>query len=156
MSEPLRLIALDEEDLAVISAHLQDAVIKIRDMAFLPQTKRFALLAARFDWAGIEKGKMQRCYTGLHFEAVQKAALTGFEQSAGETCLNLLSIHFTAHDAPAGDVILTFSGGAAVKLSVECLEAQMRDMCTPWPAKAQPGHAIDESPGENAKTEELK
>lgn len=145
MSEPLRLHALDEEDLSVISAHLQDAVIKVKDMAFLPKTKRFALLAARFDWPGTSQGKMQRCYTGLHFERVLKAQVTGFAQSAGETCLNLLSIHFIADDPPAGHVRLTFSGGAAVKLDVECLEAQMRDLTGPWPAKGQPGHPLDDA-----------
>ncbi len=115
MSEPLRLVALDDEDLAVMSAHLQDAVIKVKDMVFLPKSKRFAVLAARFDWLGTDKGRQQRCYTGLHFERVLKAAVSGFDQAAVETCLNLLSIHFTADDAPAGHVILTFSGGAAVQ-----------------------------------------
>lgn len=150
MSEPLRLITLDEEDLAVVSAHLQDAIVKVKDMAFLPQTKRFALLAARFDWPGITSGKKERCCTGLHFERVLKAALTGFDQSAGDTCLSLLSIRFFPNDTPAGQVILTFSGGAAVKLDVECLEAQMHDLGPRWAAKAQPGHCLDESSGENA------
>ena len=150
MSEPLRLIALDEEDLAVMSAHLQDAVIKVRDMLYLPKTKRFALLAARFDWLGIEKGRTERCVTGLHFERVLKAAISGFDQAAGDTCLNLLSVHFTATDAPAGEVILTFSGGAAIKLAVECLEAQIRDLGPRWQAKAKPGHSLDEAPEEHA------
>ncbi|QXX73246.1 DUF2948 family protein [Methylovirgula sp. HY1] len=144
MSEPLRLIALDEEDLAVISAHLQDAVVKVKDMAFLPQTKRFALLAARFDWLSVDSGKKERCATGLHFERVFKAAVKGFDQADGDRCLNLLSIRFFPEDAPAGQVILTFSGGAAIQLDVECLEAQMHDLGPRWPAKAQPGHCLDE------------
>jgi hypothetical protein len=150
MSEPLRLIALDEEDLAVISAHLQDAVITVKDMTYLPKTKRFALLAARFDWIGIDRGKKERCFSGLHFERVLKVAALGFDQSAGDSCLNLLSIHFLPQDAPAGHVILTFSGGGAVKLDVECLEAQMRDLGPRWPAKAQPGHSLDETPDGHA------
>jgi hypothetical protein len=144
MPKPLRLLALDDEDLAVMSAHLQDAVIKVKDMAFLPKAKRFALLAARFDWPGCDKGQKQRCYCGLHFEGVVKAAVQGFDQNAGDTCLNLLSIGFEPETPPAGLVVLTFSGGAAVRLDVECLEAQMRDLSPPWPAKAKPGHAIDE------------
>ncbi len=150
MSEPLRLIALDEEDLAVISAHLQDAVVRVKDMAFLPQTKRFALVAARFDWLGLATGKKERCSTGLHFERVLKAAAMGFDQTAADTCLNLLSIRFLPRDAPAGQVILTFSAGAAVKLDVECLEAQMRDLGPRWQALAQPGHRLDEPPDEHA------
>ncbi len=150
MSEPLRLIALDEEDLAVISAHLQDAVVKVKDMALLPQTKRFAMLAARFDWLGIGSGKKERCATGLHFERVLKAAAKGFDQTAGDRCLNLLSIRFLPGDAPAGQVILTFSAGAAVQLDVECLETQMHDLGPRWTAKAQPGHRFDETPNERA------
>lgn len=143
MSEPLRLIALDEEDLAVISAHLQDAIIKVKDMVFLPQAKRFALVAARFDWAGLAAGKMERCRVGLHFERVSKAATTGFNQAQGERCLNLLSISFVSGDAPSGQIVLTFSGGGAVRLDVECLEAQMHDIGPRWPAKTQPGHGLD-------------
>lgn len=142
----LRLIALDEEDLGVISAHLQDAVLKVRDMAYLPQSKRFALVAARFDWLAIEQGKKERCHAGLHFERVLKAEIAGFDQAKTDSCLNLLSINFIADDPPAGHVILTFSGGAAVKLTVECLEAQMHDLGTRWQAKAQPGHqCLDET-----------
>lgn len=150
MSEPLRLIALDDEDLGVISAHLQDAVLKVRDMAYLPKSKRFALVAARFDWLGIAKGKKERCHAGLHFERVLKAEIAGFDQAQGDTCLNLLSINFVAADEPAGHVILTFSGGAAVKLTVECLEAQMHDLGSRWRAKAQPGHQCLEEPEKHA------
>ena len=55
MSEPLKLIALDSEDLAVVSAHMQDAVLTVGDMAFLPQQRRFAALANRFDWDSATK-----------------------------------------------------------------------------------------------------
>ncbi len=143
MSKPLRLIALDDEDLAILSAHLQDAVVKVKDMIFLPKARRFALLAARFDWPGIHKGQKQRCYCGLHFKGVSNAAVQGFDQNAGDTCLNLLSIGFEPETPPGGQVVLTFSGGAAVRLDVECLEAQMRDLSEPWPAKAKPGHAVE-------------
>ncbi|HEY1736157.1 MAG TPA: DUF2948 family protein [Methylovirgula sp.] len=143
MSKPLRLIALDDEDLAVLSAHLQDAVVKVRDMVFLQKARRFVLLAARFDWAGVDKGQKQRCYCGLHFEGVSKVAVQGFDQNAGNTCLALLSVVFEPEAPPGGRVVLTFSGGAAVRLDVECLEAQMRDLSPPWPAKAKPGHAVE-------------
>jgi hypothetical protein len=151
MSDPLRLIALDEEDLDVISAHLQDAVLKVRDMAYLPHTKRFALVAARFDWLGIAQGKKERCHAGLHFERVLKAEIAGFDQAKADACLNLLSVNFIGDDLPAGHVVLTFSGGAAVKLTVECLEAQMRDLGQRWQAKGQPGHqCLDETPDKPA------
>jgi hypothetical protein len=145
MPELLRLVALDSEDLAVISANLQDALVKTADMAYLPPTKRFVIVAARFDWVrAAAQGAMERCRAGLHFERVLKVARMGFDQQDAGLVLNLLSIAFTETDAPAGQVILTFSGGGAVRLDVECLEAQMRDIGPRWKAKGQPGHQLDD------------
>lgn len=140
----LKLIVLDEEDLAVVSANLQDAVVRVGDMAFLPKSGRFALMLGRFDWLGAEKGLCERRHTGLHFERVRRAAVTGFDQRAGETVLSLLSIGFEPGDAPAGAVVLTFSGGAALRLDVECLEAEMHDLGDCWPAAHRPGHQLDD------------
>ena len=64
----LKIAALDPEDLAILSAHLQDAEVKIGDMAYLPKAQRFALVASRFDWFGAGQGICERCQTGLHFE----------------------------------------------------------------------------------------
>jgi len=153
MSESLRLIALDDEDLAILSTHLQDAVLKVGDMAYLPKAKRFAFVAARFDWLSTSHGHAERCATGLHFERVLKVSTTGFSQTDEGRFLNLLDIHFTPQDLPMGHVILTFSGGAAVKLEVECLEIQMHDLGPRWPAKATPGHRLDEdSPDQDSQS----
>jgi hypothetical protein len=145
MSDLLRLIALDSEDLAVFSANLQDALIKMSDMAFFPAEKRFVIVAARFDWLrAASQGAMERCRAGMHFERVLKVSRMGFDQQNAGLVLNLLSITFTETEAPAGQVTLTFSGGAAVRLEVECLEAQMRDIGPRWKAKGQPGHQLDD------------
>jgi hypothetical protein len=144
MVEDLRLVAFDSDDLAIVSANLQDALIRVGDMTYLPRSKRFALVAARFDWVAATKGKMERCYTGLHFERVLKAGRRGFEQQVPGTMLNLLSISFTQTAEPAGEVVLTFSGGAAVRLAVECLEAQLRDIGPRWQAKCCPGHRLED------------
>jgi Protein of unknown function (DUF2948) len=143
--DSLRLIALDAEDLAIISANLQDSVVAVGDMTYLPRSKRFALVAARFDWVAAAEGKNERCRTGLHFERVLKATCTGFDQNAKEGCLNLLSVVYGAEDPPAGHVTLTFSGGAAVRLDVECLEAQVRDIGPRWTAKTCPAHRLDDA-----------
>jgi hypothetical protein len=145
MSDILRLIALDAEDLAIVSANLQDACVKIADMAYLPRSKRFALVASRFDWVAAAEGVNERCRTGLHFERVLKATCTGFDQNVKDTCLSLLSVAYKVKDAPAGYVTLTFSGGAAVRLDVECLEAQVHDMGPRWPAKTCPAHELDDA-----------
>jgi hypothetical protein len=145
MPDHLRLVALDQEDLAVLSANLQDALVKTSDIAYLPSSQRFVIVAARFDWVrAASQGAMERCRAGLHFERVLKVARMGFRQDEPDLVLNLLSIGFSETDAPAGHVVLTFSGGAAIRLEVECLEAQMRDIGPRWKAKGQPGHELDD------------
>ena len=144
--EPLRLIALEPQDLDALSCNLQDAVVRVVDLAFLPVQRRFALLASRFDWVAAEHGHMERCRAGVHFDNVTRVASTGFDRSNREGVLNLLSIGFEPGEAPAGSVVLTFSGGAAIRLAVECVDAQMRDLGPRWTARHRPGHAIDDAP----------
>lgn len=138
----LKLLALDNEDLEVISAHCQDAVLKVGDMAYAQRDQRFALLMNRFDWeAGTGRAKGQRKRTALHFDRVQSVAFAGFDPNARDGVLELLSITFTPGDSPAGTLELDFAGGAAVRLKVECLEACLRDLGAAWAAKAQPQHS---------------
>jgi len=140
MTKSLRLVALDEDDLAILSANLQDALVRVADMTFLPQSKRFVLVGKRFDWVKAGAGAMERCAVGLHFERVLAVGRIGFAQSETERELNLLAIHFEPTDSPAGYIGLTFSGGAAGRLTVECLEAQMRDLEERWVCEKQPEH----------------
>jgi hypothetical protein len=144
MINPLRLVALDDDDLAVVSANLQDALIAVADMAYLPQAKRFAMVGKRFDWVKAGAGITQRCAVGLHFERVLAVSRAGFAQDEADRVLNLLAVHFEQGEAPAGSVRLTFSGGAAVRLDVECLEAQMRDLGERWECDKRPAHPIEE------------
>lgn len=146
--EVLRLIALDLEDLEVMSCNLQDAVVRVADLAFVPGQRRFALLASRFDWVAADAGRQERCRVGLHFDSVVKVASTGFDRANPQAVLNLLSVSFEEALAPAGVVELTFSGGAAIRLDVECVDAQMRDLGFRWSARHKPGHAIDDAPAE--------
>ncbi len=141
---PLRLVALDEDDLAILSANLQDALIPVPEIAFLPAEKRFALAGKRFDWVKAAAGGCERCATGLHFERVLSVARAGFGQDESERVLNLLAVAFTPTDAPAGHVTLTFSGGAAIRLEVECLEASMADLGERWPCDKQPAHPVEQ------------
>ena len=150
-ARPLRLAALDGEDLAVVSAHLQDALVRVCDMAFVPAQRRFALVADRFDWCGVDLGRMERRRAGLHFEGVSKVLKQGVAQASPGEFLNLLSISFVASDAPAGAVFLTFSGGAVIRLDVECLEAQMRDMGPRWSVPHKPGHNVERVNDEGAE-----
>ncbi|NIJ43022.1 hypothetical protein FHS78_003330 [Parvibaculum indicum] len=135
MSEELRLSAQDAEDLEVISAQMQDAVLKVGDLAHLPGKRRFALVANRFRWEAevkwrgwFAKGRHERVRTGLHFENVMKVRTRNIAQDKPDGVLNLLAIRFEETDTPAGVVTLVFSGGGEIRLDVEALEAHLSDL----------------------------
>ncbi|MFG1299869.1 DUF2948 family protein [Xanthobacter sp. V3C-3] len=139
--ENLKLIALDEEDLAIVSAHLQDAVVKTVDMGYLPRSQRFAMLLNRFDWdQQVCTKETVRRRTGLHFERVRDVKCRGMEEARRTGVLNLLAVTFLPGDAPSGFVLLTFSGGAEVRLEVECIEAGMSDLGPAWGCTHAPAH----------------
>ena len=140
----LRLAAFDAEDLAVISAHVQDAVVRVPDMAWLPKARRFALVLGRFDWQGAPGGRCERLQSGLHIDHVRAVASTGYDPGDPATVLNLLAVGFVPGEAPAGAVTLTFSGGAALRLEVDCLELALSDLGPRWRAARQPGHTVEE------------
>lgn len=147
--QDLKLIALDEEDLAVVSAHLQDAVVRVGDMAYLPAEKRFVAVANRFDWegaiaAGTTRTPFARRRSGLRFERVLGAAVSGIDLNAKDAVLSLLALEFAAADTPAGYVTVRFSGGGAIRLHVECIEAQLTDLGAAWATKRKPDHGAAE------------
>ena len=141
----LKLIALDSEDLEVLSAHVQDAVVRVADMGYARGDRRFALLMNRFDWESgqARRDKGQRKRAALHFDGVQSVVTNGFDPSSAEGVLNLLAISFITVDGPAGIVELSFAGGGTVRLGVECLEARLSDLGAAWAASAKPVHALD-------------
>ena len=142
----LKLIALDADDLSVISAHLQDAVTTVGDLAFVPKDKRFVAIANRFDWMGaLREGKSDnaefaRRRSALRFERVQGASVQGIDLKQKALVLSLLAISFEETSAPAGFIILHFAGGAAVRLGVECIEVGMTDLGAAWEAENKPDH----------------
>ena len=143
--DQLKLIAFDAEDLHVVSAHLQDAVMRVGDMKFLPNEKRFAAIVSRFDWAGVhtDGGKTNvRRQAALRFERVLAARTSGLDLKQTSEVLALLAVTFQGSGAhePAGTVTLTFAGQAAVQLDVECLEGELRDLGPAWKARARPAH----------------
>ena len=140
VADPLKLIALDADDLAIVSAHLQDAVLKVADFVYLPAERRFALAARRFDWEGAQHGHSRRRLAALHFERVSSVRSSKLDPKATDQVLSLLAITFATTDDPAGIVTLNFSDGAAIRLEVECIEAQMKDLGPVWEAVATPEH----------------
>ena len=141
----LKLIALDAEDLSVLAAHVQDAVLRIGDMQYRKAERRFVLVANRFDWGeaaraadGKKNYTRRRC--GLRFERVLAAKVSGLDLSAKDAVLSLLTIVFEPTSEPSGSVTLTFSGGGAVRLEVECIEAALDDLGAAWATKRKPEH----------------
>lgn len=139
-----KLLAFDAEDLEVVSAKFQDAIVRVGDMAYLPKEKRFALVGARFDWIGALQGRRERCWSGLHFERVERVAHMAIPQDQPKAMLSLLAIGFEPTETPSGRIVLTFSGGGAIKLDVECVEAQMRDTTCRWRTRSLPGHPLSD------------
>lgn len=138
--ELLKLAALDAEDLTVISAHLQDAILRPEDLTYLKGEKRFALVLRRFDWSAGRKAPPRRRLSGLHFERVLAVRTRGLDQGPDAMPLSLLAITFTPGDAPSGQVEILFSGQGTIRLEVECIEARMRDLGPVWEAGGRPGH----------------
>ena len=146
----LKLIAMDEEDLRIVSAHVQDAVARSADLAFDAKAGKFALALNRYVWerdrrVSAEKRRTpERRRAMLHFERVTAARSTGIER-AGEQVLSLLAVGFVpdGKDDAAGTIELTFSGDAAVRLEVECIEARLTDTEAAWAARARPDHDAD-------------
>jgi Protein of unknown function (DUF2948) len=151
----LKLLALDEEDLQVVSSHLQDAVVRVGDIAYVPSQKRFAALLNRFDWesASDKKAKdFKRRRTVLRFDRVLGAKHKDLKPENPDRVLSLLAIQFESGDAPSGRITLLFSGGATIQLEVECVEAELRDLGPSWVTQSKPEHPADgtadsESPG---------
>lgn len=142
----LRLIALDTEDLAILSAHIQDAVLKVGDIGWSLREKRFVMAMNRFAWEAGEGARRrrdrQRRRAALHFDRVEAVQSAGIDRNAKDIVLELLAVRFEPRESPSGDVLLDFSGGATIVLSVECLEAQIADLGPTWSTPYRPRHNL--------------
>ncbi|HEY1961720.1 MAG TPA: DUF2948 family protein [Rhizomicrobium sp.] len=143
----LTLAAQDAEDLEIISARLQDAVARVKDLAWLPKTRRFVALFNRFKWEDSEnKGESLRVRAGLNFESVQSAKSHNIRYGDPEAVLSLLAIRFESaggEEDPSGIVELVFSGGGAIRLQVEYIEASLSDVSGEWAARGTPVHPVE-------------
>src|SRR5438105_320160 len=139
----LKLLAQDEEDLKIISAHLQDAVMRVGDMLYLPKKRRFVAVMNRFCWEDCgdhEPG--ERVQTGLHFDGVLKVQSRNVRLDDPEAVAGLLAIDFSRGEDGGGDVDLLLCGGGLIRLNVECIDACLSDISEPRPAIARPAHNL--------------
>jgi hypothetical protein len=150
VTETLKLIALDAEDLAILSAHMQDAILHVGDMAFLPKEQRFAAIANRFDWDAAARADVKgdagaqplRHRTALRFERVRTARVSGIDLKDKRRTLSILALQFAETSTPAGIITIICAGDAAIRLEVECLEAELNDLGAVWAAKTRPAHDV--------------
>ncbi len=143
--EPVKFIALDRDDLEVVSTHLQDALVKVADVLWRPRERRVVVALDRFDWPSAESTspELRRCRSALRFERVNCCKCRNVNPAGKNAVLNLLAVEFSETDPPAGVVSLIFSGGAVLRLEVECLEAELADLGPSWPAAVRPVHVDD-------------
>jgi hypothetical protein len=141
----LRLMAADADDLQVLSACLQDAVLKVGDLAYLPRERRFAFVANRFLWeaAGAKaSGPFWRTRVGAHFDDVNAVSQLHIRAEAKDAVLEILAIGFEPTADGAGVVTMTFSGGGAIRLAVDSVNAELRDLSEPWRTASKPEHRV--------------
>ncbi|RST85184.1 DUF2948 family protein [Aquibium carbonis] len=141
----LKLLALDPEDLQVLSAHVQDAVLRVGDIDWRAHEKRVVIAMNRFVWEAprrLFRRHDERRRAALHFDRVMAVKATGIDRDKPAEVLSLLAVRFVETQAPAGHVDLVFSGGATMRLDVECIEARLSDIGGAWEATSRPAHRV--------------
>jgi Protein of unknown function (DUF2948) len=130
MTPQLKLMALDADDLAVISTHVQDARVQVSDIIWRQGEKRLVMGLNRLDWEQTLAGEAEprRLVAALRFDRVLACKSRNIDMDATDEVLDLVGIEFHANDTPAGSALLLFSHGGAIRLDVECLECELTDL----------------------------
>ncbi len=165
-ARPLRLRAVDAEDLAILSAQLQDALVPIADMAYLPDQGQFVMVVNRFMWnvppadhaepgaaasgpgstgqaiRATEDPSYLRIHCGVRFDGVTAVRSRGFDLKDRRLILELLAVR-----PEEGAVSLDFAGGAQVRLETGAVDCFLADLGDPWPTRLRPSHPIEPRDG---------
>lgn len=137
----IKIAALDEEDLAVISAHLQDAVLPVGDLRWMKTAGKLSIVANRYVHFGNKAGTGERRLSGLQISRVRHVSARNIIMSDKTAIVSLLAMTFIpGAEAPEGIIELSFAGGGGVRIEVECIEVAMADLSATWPARARPDH----------------
>ena len=138
---PLRLRALDPEDLTILSALVQDAVVTVGDVAWLKQHRRFAALVNRFRWEGRTRTP-ERVRSMLVIEGVTAVRSQGVDPRDKDTVLSLLSLTWEPGEDAAGQIVAILAGDGVIAVQVEALEVLLRDVTKPYvaPSRRAPSH----------------
>ena len=135
----LRLAPADADDLQLLSARLQGAVGQLKNFTWLPKKRRFAAVVNRLQW---EAGGKTRVRAGLHFDGVLKVQSQKVKLGAGDAVVSLLALRFepAGGEDPGGIIEIVLAGGGAIRLTVECIDAELADITGPWAARGVPDH----------------
>jgi hypothetical protein len=136
MTDPVRLRAQDQDDLKVISALLQDALMPLADMAYFPEERRFMLAVNRYRWE--HTAERTRTHSLLSFQEVDKVLSRGLDRAKPNRMHSLLSLTFGDDEIQAA-----FADGGTLRLSVKALDCLLEDVGEPWPAAKTPKHDAD-------------
>lgn len=140
---PLRLLAEDADDVAIISAALQDAIVKVGDIHYEPQARRLTLACNRFRWEGADGAqRAERVRSALQLGSVLAVKARRIKREPRDAVVELLAVDFRPGEAPGGEVLLSFAGGADLAVEVECLDAVLADISQPWPTRQAPRHDV--------------
>ena len=146
MAEPtdrLRLLVEDAEDIAVVAAALQDAVAKVGDIHYEPAARQLTIALNRFRWEAAASGaRIERVRAALQVGGVLAVKARRLKRDPKDAVVELLTVEFEPGEAPGGAVVLSFSGGADLRIEVECLDAILADVSDPWPARRAPDHPL--------------
>jgi hypothetical protein len=141
VSPHLKLIALDPDDLAVISAHVQDAHVQPSDIIWRQGEKRLVIGMNRLDWEQTLAGETEprRLIAALRFDRVLACKSRNIDLAEPDALLDLVGIEFHPGEEPSGSAILLFAHGGALRLDVECLECELTDLGPDDLGAADPG-----------------
>ena len=142
-AQNLKLIAKTEEDLKIVSAHLQDSIASLTDIANLKKNKIFLMQLNRFMWEDVEKGvfrKNKRIRTILKFENVLNVTSKNINQKKDNKFLDFLAIESNVLADKSYEIKLIFSGDSIIKIGAEVIDATLDDQGIAWDSKAKPKH----------------
>ena len=141
----LKLIAKTEEDIKVVSAHLQDSILSVVDIANLEKNKIFLMLLNRFMWEDVEKGvfrKNKRIRTVLKFENVLKVFSKNINQKKKDNFLDFLAIETNKMPDNNYEMKITFAGDSIIRIIAEVIEVTLDDQGEAWDTKNKPKHQV--------------
>ncbi len=145
--KPLNLGAVDAEDLNVISALVQDAILPATEMRWLPAERQLAVLLNRLRWEDVPAAQkrdrpVERVQSLLVVSDVMRVASQGVDRTDSDTVLSVLSVEFEPGEDGAGHVIVTLAGDGALRAEVEALDVSLKDVTRPYlaPSRKLPEH----------------